>query len=393
MVKKSDLQQKARGCAVYIFWQVFLFLYRLLFLFQREKNSCLVISRTDHLGDMLCSLPMLKEFCAYAKKKGWKTILLAAPANEYIARSMLDFDEIILIDKNRSFRDIKYRLQCFAKLYRLKIALFVNCVDNDETAFYGAFSFAKKIIATTSDGPVFPLLDFLSRKYTALFKYEKSQHIFQRNSGLFHAATGECIPEKVQDITAEAKKLFLPETAKFLKGKKYILLFPGASFFLTCYPAEKYAIILEKLLDAFPAFHIVIAGSPEDEKLEKIIREHLKKYLDSVLFLCGRTTLENLIPLTAKAALVLGNDSGGIHLAEAVHTPSVALVSGATYGYYMPNPCYKYTRFLYHFQPCFQCQGDCSVKKGERPCLSGITPEEVFSVAKRILEEKEVCHE
>lgn len=391
MQKILSIMQQKRCFLVYTFWLIFLFMFRLILFPFRSREKYLVISRTDHLGDMLCSIPMLDAFCRYAKENNLKTALLVAPANEYIACDFLHFDKIIFIEKQRSFRDIKYRLKCFAEIFSMRIKIFINCVDNDVNAFYGAFSFAEKIIAAKSDGPEYPLLALLSKRYSSIFKYEKNHHIFQRNSGLICTVTGEELPMEVQNIKEKTALLPLPETAVDLEKGKYIILFPGASYFLTCYPPQKYAIVLKYILKDFPEYKIVIAGSEEDIAREKIIAETLAGMEERLLLLCGKTTLKKLFPLTTFAACVIGNDSGGIHLAEAVEVPSVALVSGATYGYYMPNPCYKYTRFLYHFRECFQCDGVCSKSNAERPCLLSITPEEVFTAVRDILSKKDLA--
>ena len=391
MQKILFIMQQKRSFLVYTFWLIFLFMFRLFLFPFRSRGKYLVISRTDHLGDMLCSIPMLDAFCHYAKANNLKTALLVAPANEYIARNLLHFDKIIFIEKQRSFRDITYRLKCFSEIFSMRIKIFINCVDNDVNAFYGAFSFAEKVLAAKSDGPEYPLLTLLSKRYSSIFKYEKNQHIFQRNSGLFRAATGKELPLQVQNIKEKTALLPFPESAINLEKGKYIILFPGASYFLTCYPPEKYAVVLQYILKEFPEYKIVIAGSEEDTAREKVIAEALAGGRERLLLLCGKTALVELFPLTANAACVIGNDSGGIHLAEALEIPSVALVSGATYGYYMPNPCYKYTCFLYHFRECFQCDGICSKSNAERPCLLSITPEEVFTAVRDILSKKDLA--
>jgi heptosyltransferase-2 len=97
---------------------------------------------------------------------------------------------------------------------------------------------------------------------------------------------------------------------------------PGAAFG----PAkrwwpERFAALADRLI-ASEGFRVVFFGSPNEVSLVEHIRAHMTQEAAS---LTGQDTLGSFMALAARCTLVISNDSGSMHIANAVGTRVVAL--------------------------------------------------------------------
>ena len=109
-------------------------------------------------------------------------------------------------------------------------------------------------------------------------------------------------------------------------AKPYVLLVPGGSVHRPekRWPTESYAQ-LAALLKA-RGLDIVIIGGPQESAMARQIQKAVGQARD----LTGRTDFAQLAVLGAKAALVVGNDTGPTHLLAAAGAPTIALFSDAS---------------------------------------------------------------
>ena len=108
--------------------------------------------------------------------------------------------------------------------------------------------------------------------------------------------------------------------------KPYVLLVPGGSAHRPekRWPVESYAQ-LAGLLKA-RGLDIVVIGGPQESAMARQIQKAVGQARD----LTGRTDFAQLAVLGAKAALVVGNDTGPTHLLAAAGAPTIALFSDAS---------------------------------------------------------------
>ena len=111
-----------------------------------------------------------------------------------------------------------------------------------------------------------------------------------------------------------------------IQPRPYVLMAPGGSAHREekRWPVEKYGELAKALYDR--GFDIVVIGGPQESALARAIQRHVSKARD----LTGRTDLARVAMLGAKAALVVGNDTGPVHLAAAAGPPTIVLFSKAS---------------------------------------------------------------
>jgi lipopolysaccharide heptosyltransferase I len=94
----------------------------------------------------------------------------------------------------------------------------------------------------------------------------------------------------------------------------FAVLMPGANWATKRWPVERYAELAKVLKDRF-GLESVTAGASADIKLAKTVNAKFD--------VTGKTTLRQIVALLERAKLVIGNDTGPMHMAAAMGVPLV----------------------------------------------------------------------
>ncbi|HTW95632.1 MAG TPA: lipopolysaccharide heptosyltransferase I [Tepidisphaeraceae bacterium] len=141
------------------------------------------------------------------------------------------------------------------------------------------------------------------------------QHAIGRYLHLIAALGCDVSPVEFQFVVTEddrrAVERLLPP------GAKFAMLFPGTNWRTKRWPAERFVELARPLKERF-GLETVIGGAATDEPLPKSRSVPL-------IDLTGKTTLRQTIALIERAALVISNDSGPMHIASALGRPLVAI--------------------------------------------------------------------
>jgi ADP-heptose:LPS heptosyltransferase len=110
---------------------------------------------------------------------------------------------------------------------------------------------------------------------------------------------------------------------KFALPKRYAVLIPGCSPKAPHkrWPAQKFAEAAKKLQQN--KFLCVAVGTKDDAEAVA----EIKAIAPDVFDLCGQTSLFELAGIVRRAALVIGNDTGPVHMAAALGAPTLAIFS------------------------------------------------------------------
>jgi len=163
------------------------------------------------------------------------------------------------------------------------------------------------------------------------------------------------------------------------EGVPLAVLCPGGNWDPKRWPKERFAE-LAGLLAEKHGMTIAIAGAAQDAKRAEEIAAMMKR---APLNLCGKTTLSRLGALFEKAHLVVANDTGPMHLAVAMHAPTIALFGPTSSRLTGP-----YGRGAYEVVstnvdcdiPCydFTCH--------DNRCMAAISVEDVLKKAEKLLQ-------
>ncbi|MDB5077589.1 MAG: glycosyl transferase family 9 [Chloroflexi bacterium] len=167
-----------------------------------------------------------------------------------------------------------------------------------------------------------------------------------------------------------------------------IVLHPGSGSPLKSWPTDHFAKVGAELAEATEA-RLVVTGSAAEAPLASALCAALP---EGTLNLAGRLQWPMLEALLARACLVVGVDSGPLHLAVAAGTPSVALFGPADPVQFGPWGSPSMHRVVAADLPCIPCRrlDVCRLEpQGTEPppCMRAISTGTVVAAARAALAE------
>ena len=108
------------------------------------------------------------------------------------------------------------------------------------------------------------------------------------------------------------------------------------------WPVDRFAKIAEFAINELDLQVVICGGPSEYEVSAKMIAAMPEEIQSRVYNIVGKTSIEEWIEITRGAEFVFGNDSGYIHLAAAVRTPSFVVMSYHNYGRVFPYQLNSY---------------------------------------------------
>lgn len=182
-------------------------------------------------------------------------------------------------------------------------------------------------------------------------------------------------------VTAEERQAIRERLARegITADAPILLLQPGANDpYVKRWRTEGFIWVAQQLQKEY-GFQIVLLGANSEQDVAEQVAASLK---DGALNLVGRTSLREALALLAEVDLLLGNDTGMMHAAVALGTPTVAV--------FAPH---KYQRWAHHHD----CHRALTVPlpEGVRPThelihqhLNAVQEEDVLQAAHEVLQVK-----
>ncbi|MBC7262743.1 MAG: glycosyltransferase family 9 protein [Chloroflexi bacterium] len=162
-----------------------------------------------------------------------------------------------------------------------------------------------------------------------------------------------------------------------------VAIHPGAGAPVKLWDPAKYAVVADALVRGFKA-QVVITGGRDELSLAWSVAARM---MAPAIVAAGETTIGQLAALFERCALVIGPDSGPLHLAVAVGVPTVHLygpVDTNTFGPWGDPARHIVVRSERDCIPCNRL--DYSPQElAAHPCVQEITTESVLNAAQRIL--------
>lgn len=182
---------------------------------------------------------------------------------------------------------------------------------------------------------------------------------------------------------AELRKAFIKEH-DLEPNKKMIALAPGSVWPTKRWPMEKFIELARHY--QFLGYTVIIIGSKD----EKLFGDAIQSEVASVLNLCGKTSLVQLIEVLAACDVLISNDSGSMHMAAVAGTPIVS-VFGPTvleFGYQPWSDTFRVVEMPdLKCRPC-SSHGGKTCPIGTHECMKMIHSDSVITAASPFLEIK-----
>ena len=349
----------------------------------------LLIVRPDHLGDVLLSTPAIQ-----ALKRSRPEFSIHVLCGEWAGEALVNYDEIDHVltlpfpgfqrAPSSTLAPWRLAIQTARRLRRIGYA---SAIIMRPDHWWGAMVTHLAGIPQRVGYDLENVAPFL----TEAVKFEYG-HAVEQNLRLVSSWTGT--------LDAADIKLAYPwwkvdchligwliESLKFEGNAPVVCIHPGSGAASKFWRAENWVQVADQLAAEYGA-KIVFTGTRSEAALADAIAADMSADAVSI---AGDTNLGELAALYARSRAVLGPDSGALHLAAAVGTPTVALFGPADPQEFAPWGDPRLHEVITSDIGCRPCrildwQND---NMDYHPCVRDITVRQVFEAARRVLSYKD----
>ena len=350
---------------------------------QRSKTNRLLVIRPDHLGDALLATPAIRHI-----KQARPDIEIHALFGAWTADLLARYDEID--------RVIPLPFPGFARggnagnpyLLALRWARTLRRTGYDAAIVMRPDHWWGALLAHLAGIPrrigyglpnVAPFLTDTCEL--------RREHAVLQNMRLAEVWTGESLPgeTRLSFPIEDSDRVAIDERLSIMElpcEKPLVCIHPGSGAVSKLWTSEKWAQAADDLHARFDCV-IAFTGAKSEQSLIAEIRARMS----SASYAIGETTIGQLAALYERARLVMGPDSGALHVAAAVDAPTVALFGPADPVEFAPwgNP--RRHVVLTADWSCAPCRilDWRADEMAEHPCVRDISVAQVLDAACRIL--------
>jgi lipopolysaccharide heptosyltransferase II len=344
----------------------------------------LLVVRLDNLGDLLMTTPAIAALRTGSVPR--HITVLTSPAGAALAPHAPDIDAVLVHEAswvaNAVAADPAAEQELIADLARRRFDAAVVCTVCTQSALPAALlvrlAGVPLRLAHSRENPYALLTDWVREPDVDL---GRARHEVRRQLDLVgHVGFGvadERLRFRLRPDDVQRVRLML-RRGGVSAGQPVVVVHPGASAPSRRYPAARFGRAAERIARRSGAA-LVFTGGPGEGGVVEAARARVG---GPSLSLCGALTLGELGALLAQASLLLGNNSGPVHLAAAVGTPVVDL-------YALTNPQHTPwqvpARVLNHDVPCRNCLKSVCPLRHHR-CLRLVPAAAVAAAALELME-------
>jgi ADP-heptose:LPS heptosyltransferase len=212
----------------------------------------------------------------------------------------------------------------------------------------------------------------------------KHGHVSDDLIALVDTLAARCEADRRALLSPSRGSLALPKPElRRLFSKPVICVHPASGSPMRQWPQEKFASLIELLLD-LGDYHIAVIGGPDEKALVKPLFAGLTRRA-KVFNLVGRLGLDELPRLFTRSALFVGNNSGPQHVAAGLGIPTIGVHSAVVdAGEWAPlGPKAVAVRRVMSCSPCFLERANDCVRG--IACLTELAVRDVYQACRRAL--------
>ena len=338
-----------------------------------KNPSRILIVRLDRIGDVVLSTPVIANLRAAFPDA--HIAFMCRPVARDIVDGNLDLDEVIIYDKNGAQKNFFKTFLFACGLARKNFDWAVNLHPSNRSNWI--LFIAGIPVRAGWDRKNGRLLTHRIRDV----KHEGLKHELEYNLDVLRALEVPIVSEKlyfpVKDHEMNQFRLIF-EAMKINVPDKMIVIHASASCPSKRWPQEYFIELVGKISKWGK---VVIVGEKNENCFSDKIAAESK-----IIDLRGKLTLAQLGCLFKKSLLFISNDSGPVHIAAAVGTPVISIFGRNDPGLSPARwrPLGENSRYLHKTPGCKPCLAHNCDK--DFRCLRLTTPDDVYTIAKSILE-------
>ena len=338
----------------------------------------ILIVRTDRIGDVLLSTPVIKVL-REAYPRSYIAMMIGPNARD-IVESNPYLDEVIVYDKDAKHKSFAASVRFADSLAKKHFDLAIILHPTNRVHLVTFFAGIPRRVGYNRK-----LASLLTDRITHT-KQEGEKHESEYNLDLLrHLGIGVnepalCIPVKKE---AQSWVQEMLDRSGIKKTDRLLAIHPAASCPSKIWPAERFARTADALANKFGLKVLVVSGIRDIKIAGAVINSMASPAID----LAGKTTVAQLAAVLERCSLFISNDSGPVHIAAALGIPVVSIFGRKQKGLSPKRwgPLGQKSKFIHKDAGCAVCLAHNCVK--EFACLRSISADDVVAAAEELLKQ------
>ena len=323
-----------------------------------DPQSILLI-RLSSLGDVVLTTPVIRAVRSHFPDA--YIAMLVAKQSADVLQENPHLDEIITFDRLAKNKDTSEMLQVVRILRERKFTLTIDLQRKFRTELLMYLSGAAERVGK-------------GRLCTVRVPERGNKHATTHYFDLLHAVGIPAVDPRLELFLAAPERADAAQrfdAAGVTKAGLKVGLFPGAGWKLREWMPERFAAIGDKLVEHFNADVLIFGGQRETELVHTVAN-----LMDArAVTFAGDLQIRELAACLEKCDLFLTNDTGPMHIAAAVGTPTVSLFGPGNHIRFQPLG--ELHQIIRHAVPCSPCK-QFTDKCKNNICMKGIGVDEVW---------------
>lgn len=332
------------------------------------RRKKILVVRYHTIGDTIFTIPFFKKIREIEGNE-CQIDALSNNGNDFILRNISYINNVNNVDK---ILPMRYRniLKWIPQIRKYDEIYFLCC---DKVLSIAAFlAGVKRRIGFDLKGVEYNY--FLTER----IQYKLDTHATNTYLGLLKLE----VPDKKEFHLENIFENICNKTTVEITGG-YITLQPVSTGRLKDWSMDKWKKVTEDIVQN-TNLKVVILGSKNDSELVKEL-----EISEKVINMCGKTTLEETVAIINSSEILIGIDSGLMHIAAVLEKKSILLHGSTSLTHW--KPLNKNCKIISKNFPCSPCS--YLMTEPHRPtckdvdCMKAITEKDVISVYKELLNE------
>ncbi len=297
--------------------------------FPAEGTQHIAIIETGVLGDCILVVHAFQKLAAWCEKNGYTLDIICSKVMAKIFSdnaSIVNANYICFTDRNH----ISYREYIqLSKVIGKKYYRYVLMRDSNPAAFRLVSLFNKQ------DAFYYSYDANRNSKINAAFAQKYFTEIMNIENIYFIPQIWKLLLKRIgitDYVTALGHIRALEKVS--ISNKPYIVISPEASTTDRNLTKEQCVFLVNFLRKKYPQYNIVVSSNANDKQYTLFLRELIRQH--GLIDCIGNTTMQQYISVIAGAKLVIGCDSGTIHLSAALGIQSICYKGYWDRPYFLP---------------------------------------------------------